>query len=343
MPSNDYNARAPEPTSGGLIELFKSALRSESRNFHTTMPALVKEVDYDKCLVTLQPLIKMMVDPITKREIPSSEIEKVPIIFPSAKRGAARISTPVSEGDVGLLMYCERETENFLTSDGISIQDSGVYEGLGFGGNLPQVGFLPEVFAPAAARKFLKDTLVVEFTKAISWWKANGQITHKNDNCSVVQEPTGEIRATNNVAAMDISALGDYLFTNGTNTLSMTQAGLYNYANTASTHTVTPDGTDTFTNNGGVNVTAASAGAYSVTAPQAMNLSTAGLMAITAATGLNINSAGLTAVVDPSGGLNIVSPTNITLTVTNGSTSSSITITPTGVNISGPTQSTSIN
>ena len=208
MPSNDYSAKAPAPRKGGLIEVLEAFLLQESRNIHTTIPAKVISVDYDTCTVVARPQIRTMVDPITKHEVAALDVEDIPIIFTSAKRGSARITVPVSVGDVGLIIYCERETEKYLLSNGTTVQDSGVYEGVGMSGNLPQIGFLPEVFTPSAAKKFLKDTLVVEYNKAITHLKSDGTITNKNSNCNSTLKSDGSLDFTNSGCSVSASNSG---------------------------------------------------------------------------------------------------------------------------------------
>jgi hypothetical protein len=233
-PTNNYSAKAPNPQKGGLIEILESFLLQESRNIHTTIPAEVISVNYDTCTVVARPLIRMMIDPNTKYEVAARDVEGIPIIFTSAKRGAARVSVPVSEGDVGLIIYCERETEKFLLSNGTTVQDSGVYEGVGMSGNLPQIGFLPEVFTPSAARSFLKDTLVVEYSKAITHLKADGTITNKNDNCSNKLSSSGDLTFTNSGCSINATS-GGSVTVNAATSISLTCGG--------ASITMSPDGT----------------------------------------------------------------------------------------------------
>ena len=130
--AGDQNFRPKQaPYLGGLHFAMERAVTDKLRFARTTFPATVLKVDYDKSLVDVKPNIRFRYEQSSDDEFEIPMILEVPIIFSSAKRGDARLTFPVKEGDVGLVHCSDRHTENFLASDGVSIVDSGHFSTLG--------------------------------------------------------------------------------------------------------------------------------------------------------------------------------------------------------------------
>lgn len=183
--------------SGGMIKVMDAWFAEVSRNIHTQIPASVIEVDYDKGYVRLQPLITTVKDNSYENEMPYPELNEVPIIFTSSGRGKARISVPVKPGDTGILYFSERSTENFLNSDGVSLQKSDNFTGVGVGGRLNPLGFEPEIFTAQSARKFSSTDIVIENEKSKVNLAPDGTITATNGTVTNILNPDGSSTVSN--------------------------------------------------------------------------------------------------------------------------------------------------
>lgn len=88
-------------------------------DLHVCLPARIISLSYDLQKATVQPMIKARYtdadgNPDGLVEMPS--IPAVPLIFPSSKH--AIMTFPVEVGDLVLLVFSERSTDNFVYSDG---------------------------------------------------------------------------------------------------------------------------------------------------------------------------------------------------------------------------------
>lgn len=196
------------PSRVGLIQLFNQYHKIASRDIHTQIPAKVLEVDYDKGFVTVQPLIRTVLELNDGLETELLPVDEVPIMMVSSKRGTARLSTPVSVGDVGLLFFSERATGTYLNSSGDKIVNSEEYAGVGFEGELPPIGFFPEIFTASSNRKIRSDATVLEDGVASVALKESGEITVKNNNVTIQANPDGSNSITNNGGTYIMAADG---------------------------------------------------------------------------------------------------------------------------------------
>jgi hypothetical protein len=185
------------PYRGGLNYAMDHAIEDKLRFARTMVPAKVLKVDYDKSLVNIKPLIRFRFDMATDDEYGIEEILEVPLIFSSAKRGIAKMTFPVREGDVGLLLCSDRHTENFRASDGISVVDSGSFSTLGTDGYINYIGFIPEVFTSAIGESFDPNDVVLVHGSCETRHKENGTVVTTNESSTVTQKPSGEISLVN--------------------------------------------------------------------------------------------------------------------------------------------------
>lgn len=196
------------PYRGGLNYAIDHAIEDKLRFARTMVPAKVLKVDYDKSLVNIKPLIRFRFDMATDDEYGIEEILEVPLIFSSAKRGVAKMTFPVREGDVGLLLCSDRHTENFLASDGISVVDSGSFSTLGTDGYINYIGFIPEVFTSAIGESFDANDVVLTHGNCETRHKENGTVVTTNESSTVTQKPSGEISLVNGSGYIKLLADG---------------------------------------------------------------------------------------------------------------------------------------
>ena len=196
------------PYRGGLHYAMDRAVMDKLRFARTTFPATVIKVDYDKSLVNVKPNIRFLYDQFSAYEFEIQEILEVPILFTSAKRGDARLTFPVKEGDVGLVHCSDRHTENFLASDGVSIVDSGDFSTLGTDGYINIIGFVPEIFTGAANKGFDPNDVVLTYGKAETRHKQDGTIVSTSSAGTSTISPSGEISLVNGAGHIKLLADG---------------------------------------------------------------------------------------------------------------------------------------
>lgn len=196
MKYNNITGETPAPSRVGLVQLFNQYMKIASRDFHTQLPAKVLEVDYEKGFVTVQPLIRTMIEVGSGEEVELLPVDEVPIMYISSKRGKARLTTPVTVGDVGILYFAERDTGIYRNSDGTKIVNSGEYAGQGFDGSLTPIGFFPEIFTASSNRSIPSDATVLEDGDASVSLKESGEITAKNSNCEILATSDGQVNVT---------------------------------------------------------------------------------------------------------------------------------------------------
>lgn len=100
-----------------FFDTVNKAMRAFSREFvYTSLPAVVvSNTDFEsKQTIDVQPLIGRLWDDKDYEDPPT--IFKVPVIFPSA--GGGILSFPIQIGDTVMLMFSQRDIENFQSSDG---------------------------------------------------------------------------------------------------------------------------------------------------------------------------------------------------------------------------------
>jgi len=196
------------PYRGGLNYAMDRAIEDKLRFARTTFPVKVLKVDYAKSLVNVKPLIRFRFDMSSDEEFEIKEVLELPIIFPSAKRGVARMTFPVQEGDVGLALCSDRHTEGFLASEGDSAVDSGSFTTLGTDGYLNIIGFIPEIFTGTTSTPFDQNDVVLTHGSSETRHKEDGTIISKNESGTTTILPSGEIALTNGSGYIKLLADG---------------------------------------------------------------------------------------------------------------------------------------
>lgn len=103
---------------GDIKATFPDALRvAISRaiaGIHTALPGKVEKYDHEKQMASVQPLIKKLYLDNKVESLPV--IENVPVIFPRTSNFS--FTHPIEEGDLVLLLFCERSLEKYLAEGG---------------------------------------------------------------------------------------------------------------------------------------------------------------------------------------------------------------------------------
>ena len=168
--------------SSSLLTILETFLTNKAKNIHTQIVCKVVAVHHKKGSVDVQPLIKTMWQPKgllhsgTEGQFPV--IFQVPVKVDSAKRGKVCLRLPISIGDIGTLQFSERHAENYLTSDGNSIVDSGTVTTHSMDGEPQVLCYSGEVFTEASPYEIPEDEAILEY--------GTSKVTLKEDSAHIV-------------------------------------------------------------------------------------------------------------------------------------------------------------
>lgn len=168
MQTNDF---------GRAMELF---FRDSIRRLATIKPAIVQAVEGNR--VRVKPLTKTLYKDGTQIECP--ELFDVPLMIYSAKKGSARITVPVSRGDLVVVLFSDRDYGNLLNEnitaanpqDGDDLWCMGLYP----------IMALPCFFTLPQEKDISSDNIVIE-----------------NGSTSITVAPSGEVSVKASKATFD--------------------------------------------------------------------------------------------------------------------------------------------
>jgi len=99
-----------------FAEFVKKAFRKEALEIHVSVPGKIKEYDSDTQKATVVPLLKKKwKDGLsTLSDLPV--LSNVPVHCLSANNRKTFIHMPLKAGDLGMIMFCDRSIDNYLSS-----------------------------------------------------------------------------------------------------------------------------------------------------------------------------------------------------------------------------------
>ena len=114
--------RTIEERAGGPLTQYELLSKKINSMLHVSMPAIIKEVDYDRMVVSVQPSImeKISNGDGTSKDVPFPIIEDVPLVYPSSSYFT--IFFPVAKGDECLLIFADSCIDSWWQSGGIQSQ-----------------------------------------------------------------------------------------------------------------------------------------------------------------------------------------------------------------------------
>lgn len=99
-----------------LEKILQDAIRSELLDVHTCLPAKVEKYDASTQKANVQVLLKRKYE-ADDEAINLPIINSVPVQWPSAGQGSAYIHLPLKAGDLGIVVFCERSIDFWLSGD----------------------------------------------------------------------------------------------------------------------------------------------------------------------------------------------------------------------------------
>ncbi len=101
----------------GFAEAVEAAIAAALEEVRFCLPGRIESYDYRTCRATVKPLLKKVYADATVAAM--AAIDSVPVVWPRGSGGGA--SFPLQRGDGVLLLFAERNLENFLVKGGDSI------------------------------------------------------------------------------------------------------------------------------------------------------------------------------------------------------------------------------
>lgn len=185
-----------------LVTAIRGLVLDGLYEMHTSLPARVVSVDYGAKTVHLESLVNNTRGSEDSTAYPT--MYDVPIM--TLAGGDARISMPVRVGDVGVVMFSERDPSNALQADGTSATD----------GNMAMpCGIYPVAFLP-------KTALGGDSTPALD---ENNIVIGNNQTTSMSFSPDGEMIIESTLGGK-ITVNDSVTITDGVGTLTLSDGNL---------------------------------------------------------------------------------------------------------------------
>lgn len=170
---------------------------------HTALPARIISIDHGSKTVSVAPLIKNRVGTEKVNDYP--ELLDVPITILGG--GVSRMTFPPKIGDIGTVIFSERDPSSFLQSTGEDSSDTYMTQPLG----LYPLTFIPKISTASDTA----DPIHAE----------NAEI--QNDKSKVELHPDGTVILSNPSGSAELKANGDWEFKDGSGgTFAMTGGNL---------------------------------------------------------------------------------------------------------------------
>lgn len=169
-----------------FAQFVKDAIRSELLEVHTSMPGKIKEYDETTQKASITPLLKNKYkdSPNTIVDIPICN--NVPVKQRSCNNGDTFIYIPVKVGDLGMLHFCERSIDLYLSASPEEGQEiDAIYHNNSRHHDLSDAWFEPGI---------------LPFAKALQNVSSD-DIIIKNDKITITIDPSGKISITNEAVA----------------------------------------------------------------------------------------------------------------------------------------------
>ncbi len=113
MSSNDKADRT-------MARILRDAIAAQLYDLHVCLPARVEKYDHAKQKADIKPLLKKRY----KAEAEETElpvVTAVPVQWPSAAGGASYLHLPLTKGDLGMALFCERSMDSWLQGGGQTV------------------------------------------------------------------------------------------------------------------------------------------------------------------------------------------------------------------------------
>jgi len=142
---------------------------------HTAMPGKVEKYEYDKQRANVKPLVRRRYSDGTEVDFPV--IAGVPVVFPRSAK--ASLTFPLEVGDTGLIIFCERSLDRWLSKGGVT--DS-VYSRKF---DLSDAVFIPGMYPFSEASPAVYDKMQIKYHNATVVIDKGGTVDINDGNLTV--------------------------------------------------------------------------------------------------------------------------------------------------------------
>ncbi len=148
-----------------LGDLINFTVRAGFKSAVSRLPAVVLKVHYDQCSVDCRITIRN--DYGTNNKNKYADVYQVPLHMESGNSNKARLSMPIKAGDVIEVGFADKDSTNWLLSDGTVVTEQESFEAFGMNTYFfPLVAYTCPQLA-ATARPFDPEKIVLENEKAV--------------------------------------------------------------------------------------------------------------------------------------------------------------------------------
>ncbi len=192
-----------------IVTALRGLIKNQISEIHTSLPVRVTGVDYDAKTVVLESVVKNTKD--SDNEINYPTFYDVPMAVNGG--GTGRISFPTKSGDLGVLIFSERDPSNALQTDGSTSSSATLNQPCG----LYPIAFIPKITMGGDSSETLDPDKVVISNNKQSYVSLSpeGEIEAKNAQGMIVKVTTSGIHLTDGTGTLDLSG-GNLVFKGGT-------------------------------------------------------------------------------------------------------------------------------
>jgi len=167
--------------SPSFSELIKMALRNISLDIHVSIPGRVTKYDKSTQKASIAPLLKKKFNDINATLADLPILNNVPVLQMQCNIRNTFVYMPIKVGDLGMIMFCDRSIDNYLSS-------------------VPQEGEIKSVFHNDHRNHSLSDAWfipgILPFSVALSGIN-DDDIVIKNESTQINIKPDGTITIDN--------------------------------------------------------------------------------------------------------------------------------------------------
>ena len=201
-----------------LAEFVKKAFRKEALEIHVSVPGKIKEYDGDTQRATVVPLLKKKWNNSSSTLSDLPILNNVPVHCLSANNRKTFIHMPIKKGDLGMIMFCDRSIDNYLSSspqEGTEIKP--IFHNSPRHHDLSDAWFIPGILPfKVALQNITTDDIIIKNDNTKITIFPNGKISIENDTYELIE--TLSTLVENLVNARVLTLMGPQPFT--TNTLT---------------------------------------------------------------------------------------------------------------------------
>jgi hypothetical protein len=172
-----------------LVKFVLQAIRKEELELHVSVPGKIKDYDETTQRATVVPLLKKKWNDSSSTLSDLPILNNVPVHCLSANNRKTFIHLPIKKGDLGMIMFCDRSIDNYLSSspqEGEEVKP--VYHNSPRHHDLSDAWFIPGVLPfKLALQNVSKDDIVIKNDKFIINIKPDGTITIDNGTNELIE------------------------------------------------------------------------------------------------------------------------------------------------------------